>query len=227
MSLVLVVEDEPDAAAGISMLLDRRGYTVVVAGDGPSALRSFHESRPDLVLLDIALPGMDGWHVLTRIRELSDVPVMMLTARGDETDKVRGLRGGADDYLVKPFGREELVARVEVLLRHRPTKTTPVDEVYEDQVVRVDPGSWTIWVDGEPCEVSPTGFRVMLALVRNAGHVLTPTQLLTLAWPDGFAVGEERVKYAVLRLRRDLGLTGAGSPIESVRGVGYRYRARP
>ena len=117
MSTVLVADDSPEMLMTVAALLERAGHTVARAADGQEALRAVYERRPNLVLLDVEMPGLDGWQVLDRIRDLSDVPVMMLTAEGNETDKVRGLRGGADDYVTKPFGGGELVARVEALPR--------------------------------------------------------------------------------------------------------------
>ena len=114
---VLVIEDEEDIAFGIRVVLERSGLTVTRAGNGAEGLRVFHSAQPDLVILDVGLPGMDGWTVLERIRDLSDVPILMLTARGQEVDKVRGLNAGADDYLLKPFGNAELAARARALLR--------------------------------------------------------------------------------------------------------------
>jgi DNA-binding response OmpR family regulator len=222
---VLVVEDDQDIALGITVVLSRNGFEVTHSGDGKEGLRVFHASRPDLVVLDIGLPGLDGWAVLERIRDLSDVPVLILTAHGNEADKVRGLRGGADDYLTKPFGNRELAARVEALLR-RPRAGQPPAEVYDDGslVVRFDAREVT--VDGVPVALTPTEFRLLSALVRHPGQILAPDQLLELAWNDPLGIGPERVKFAVMRLRRKLGQDGGpGSSVEAVRGFGYRYVA--
>ena len=127
---ILVVDDETDIRALLRVLLERSGHAVVEAADGNEALRVFYAEQPELVLLDVSLPGLDGFATLQRIRDLSDVPVVMLTARADELDKVRGLRGGADDYVTKPFGRQELLARVETHLRRQPRGET--SETYED-----------------------------------------------------------------------------------------------
>jgi DNA-binding response OmpR family regulator len=168
---------------------------------------------------------MDGWQVLERLRDVSDVPVLLLTAHGQESDKVRGLRGGADDYLTKPFTNAELVARVEALLRRSAGATSWADEVYDDGVLRIDPASRRTYVDGAEVRLTPTEFRLLNVLVRHVGAVLSPNQLLAQAWDDPTGIGPERVKFAVLRLRRKLGWTDPdASPIESVRGFGYRYR---
>jgi DNA-binding response OmpR family regulator len=222
---VLVVEDEPDLRRSLDTVLRRAGYTVVLAEDGRAGLRAVHDVRPDALVLDIGLPGMDGWQVLARVRDLSDVPVLLLTAHGAETEKVRGLRAGADDYLTKPYGNNELVARVQALLRRTSAATRAVPDVYDDGTVRLDPGARTVLVGGADVKLSPTEFRLLAVLARNSGQVLTPNQLLDRVWGDPTGIGPERVKFAVLRLRRRLGWSDpASSPIQSVRGIGYRYR---
>ncbi|HEV7896388.1 MAG TPA: response regulator transcription factor [Planosporangium sp.] len=225
MSRLLVVEDDPDIALALRLLLTRAGHQVAHAKDGRAGLRDAYTERPELVILDIGLPGMDGWQVLERLRDVSDVPVLLLTAHGQESDKVRGLRGGADDYLTKPFTNAELVARVEALLRRSAGTSSWADEVYDDGVLRIDPAARRTYVDGVEVRLTPTEFRLLNVLVRHVGAVLSPNQLLAQAWDDPTGIGPERVKFAVLRLRRKLGWTDPdASPIESVRGFGYRYR---
>ncbi|HEX6755403.1 MAG TPA: response regulator transcription factor [Mycobacteriales bacterium] len=222
-STVLLVEDDADIRRGLETVLTRAGLAVLHAPDGRAGLRAVHAERPDVVVLDIGLPGMDGWQVLDRLRDLSDLPVLLLTARGAEAEKVRGLRAGADDYLTKPFGNAELVARVQALLR-RGTGTPP-PELYDDGTVRLDTAARTVLVGGEEARLSPTEFRLLAYLVRNRGQVVTPNQLLDRVWGDPTGVGPERVKFAVLRLRRRLGWSDpVSSPIQAVRGMGYRYR---
>ena len=221
---VLVIEDDQDISLGIRTVLSRQGLDVASSADGRQGLRAFHSDRPDLVVLDIGLPSMDGWAVLERIRDLSDVPVLILTAHGQEGDKVRGLQGGADDYLTKPFGNRELAARVEALLR-RPRAGEPRVEVYDDGRLLVRVTAREVSVGGTPVSLTPTEFRLLAALIRHPGQTLTPDQLLKLAWNDPLGVGPDRVKFGVMRLRRKLG-QGAGEPgaaIEAVRGFGYRY----
>ena len=221
---VLMIEDDADIALAVSTMLSRSGFQTTTAPDGRAGLRALHDARPSLVILDIGLPGLDGWAVLERIRDLSDVPVLILTAHGHEAEKVRGLRGGADDYLTKPFSTAELTARVQALLRRqRPARQH--DEVYDDGSVRVDFSTHEVRVEGTYVELTPTEFRLLAALVQNRGQVLSQDQLLALAWHDPLGVGPDRVKYSVLRLRRKLGAAaGPDSPIEAVRGFGYRYR---
>jgi DNA-binding response OmpR family regulator len=224
---VLVIEDDQDISLGIRTILSRHGLDVAGAPDGRQGLRAFHTARPDpfdLVVLDIGLPAMDGWAVLERIRDLSDVPVLILTAHGNEGDKVRGLHGGADDYLTKPFGNRELAARVEALLR-RPRAQQPPAEVYDDGQLRVSLDRREVSVGGTPVALTPTEFRLLAALIRHPGQTLTPDQLLKLAWNDPLGVGPDRVKFGVMRLRRKLGQVPGqpGASIEAVRGFGYRY----
>jgi DNA-binding response OmpR family regulator len=220
---VLVIEDDRDIALSIRTVLTRSGFDVANSTDGKQGLRIFHTARPDLVVLDIGLPTLDGWQVLERIRDLSDVPVLILTAYGTEADKVRGLHGGADDYLTKPFGNRELAARVEALLR-RPRAGRPPPEVYDDGSLLVRLDAREVSVNGEPIALTPTEYRLLTALVRHPGRTLTPDQLLELAWNDPLGIGPERVKFGIMRLRRKLGQHGDPGPaIEAVRGFGYRY----
>jgi DNA-binding response OmpR family regulator len=223
---VLVVEDDKDISLGIRTVLGRNGYDVMSSADGKDGLRVFHASRPDLVVLDIGLPTLDGWAVLERIRDLSDVPVLILTSHGNEADKVRGLHGGADDYLTKPFSNRELAARLEALLR-RPRSAQPQPEVYDDGSLQVNLGSREVSVNGGAITLTPTEYRLLAALIRHPGQTLTPDQLLKLAWNDPLGIGPDRVKFSIMRLRRkldgDSAGAGLGSSIQAVRGFGYRY----
>ncbi|MBU6330582.1 MAG: response regulator transcription factor, partial [Acidobacteria bacterium] len=192
--------------------------------DGHIGLRLFHETHPDLVLLDIGLPGIDGWGVLERIRDISDVPVVILSARGLETEKVRGLQAGADDYITKPFGHQELVARIGAVLRRNSTAGFD-QECYADCQLQIDVPRREVLVQGHPVDLTAGEFRLLHALTRHVGQVLSPEQLLELAWDDPTGIGASKVKFSILRLRRKLGSEDpATSPIESVRGFGYRYR---
>jgi DNA-binding response OmpR family regulator len=221
---VLVVEDEPDIWRSLEVILQRAGYEPCWAADGHEGLRRFGIDAPDLVLLDVSLPGLDGWSVLERIRNVSQVPVMLLTARDLEMDKVRGLLGGADDYLTKPFSNDELVARVGALLRRSPP-TAAEPAVYDDGRVGIDFTRREVRVEGTLVDLTPTEFRLLTTLVRHAGQVLSPAQLLELGWNDPSGTGPGRVKFTILSLRRKLGWNDLQtSPVENVRGFGYRYR---
>jgi DNA-binding response OmpR family regulator len=220
---ILVVDDDPDIRGLVRELLDRRGFAVNEAKDGQEALRVFFDERPDLVVLDIGMPGLDGWKTLERIRELSDVPVVMLTAKATELEKTRGLRAGADDYVTKPFGRQELLARIEALLR-RSGRRDPRPEVYSDAFVTIDFGRRSVSVRGEPVELTPLEFRLLTAFVRHPNQVLTHEQLLELVWGDAHAA-REQVKLYVGYLRKKLSPDAPDSvPIETRRGFGYAYR---
>ena len=218
---VLIIEDDPDITLSVATLLGRSGFEVRSAAGGRDGLRLFHAEPPDIVVLDVGLPEMDGWTILGRIRELSEVPVLMLTSRGQEADKVRGLRAGADDYLTKPFGNSELVARIQALLRRSTGAESHAEDVYDDGTVQLDLRAHSVTVDGAPVELTATEYRLLAVLVRHRGQVLSPAKLLELAWSDPSGIGPERVKYSVMRLRRKLG--SGGTAIEAVRGFGYRY----
>jgi DNA-binding response OmpR family regulator len=218
---VLVVDDDSDIRGLLRQLLERSGHLVKEAGDGREGLRTLHSWRPDLVLLDITMPGLDGYTTLERIRELTDVPVLMLSARETEIDKVRGLKAGADDYVTKPFGRQELLARVEALLRRRGAARTEIPEAYEDKALFVDFTQRLVRAGGEEVALTPLEYRLLSAFVRHPNQILSHEQLLELVWGDEDA-SREQVKLYVGYLRRKLGMPDA---IESVRGFGYRYRA--
>ena len=224
MTSILVVDDDDDIRALVGELLERAGHVVIKAPDGESALKLFYSRKPDLVVLDVSMPGLDGWEVLNRIRELSDVPVLMLTARAEELEKVRGLRAGADDYVTKPFGRQELLARVDATLR-RGRSAPQAQETYADDFLTVDFAQRKVTAGGVELALTPLEFRLLGAFVRNQNQVLSHDQLLELAWGDARSADRDQVKLYVGYLRRKLG-TGAGdeSPIETVRGFGYRYR---
>lgn len=215
---ILVVDDEPDIRELVGVLLVRAGHEVTMAGDGRAGLRAFHAHRPDLVILDITMPELDGWQTLERIRDLSDVPVLILTARGAELERVRGLRAGSDDYVAKPFGRQELIARVDALLR-RTRETVEVGATYADGAIEVDFASYAVTVHGTPVALTPLEFRLLASFVRHPDQVLSHLQLVELAWDDPLHVSTAQVKLYVGYLRRKIG----AELIETVRGFGYRF----
>jgi DNA-binding response OmpR family regulator len=224
---VLVIEDDSAVQQLIDTVLRRQGFDVLLAGTGRAGLRQVHEHRPGVVVLDVGLPDLDGWQVLERIRDISEVPVLMLTGYAEEPDKVRGLRAGADDYLTKPFGLDEFTARLEALLRRGSWATPETMDAFTDGDLCVDFGGRTVTLDGELVGVTPIEFKLLAALVRNPGQVLTAEELLLQAWDDGSGIGADRVKFSVHRLRRKLGWEELErSPIEAVRGFGYVYRRR-
>jgi DNA-binding response OmpR family regulator len=217
---ILVVEDDPDVRRLVASLLTRAGMEVVEAEDGRRGIRAFFEVRPDLVVLDLELPEMDGWEVLERLREMSSAPVLMLTAQGAEVDKVRALTGGADDYVTKPFGPRELVARVEALLR-RSGDPAPV-LASGDGEVTLDEVQHRVLVSGRPLDLTPTEFRVLATLLRNPRQVVTQEQMLEEVW--GGRADPKQLRLYVSYLRRKFSELGV-DPIETVRGIGYRLRS--
>jgi DNA-binding response OmpR family regulator len=220
---VLVVDDDEVVRALVGALLQRAGHQVLSAQDGRAALRVLFRERVDLVLLDIDMPELDGWQTLDRVREVSDVPVLMLTAQDQELDKVRALRSGADDFVVKPFGRQELVARAEALLRRSAARgpATPPD-VYTDAALTVDHEQRTARAQDAELPLTPLEFRLLAAFIRHPGQVLSADRLLDLVWGDRLG-GRDQVKLAVGRLRAKLAPHVEPTPIHTVRGFGYRY----
>jgi DNA-binding response OmpR family regulator len=226
-SRILVVDDDDDIRGLVRTLLERTGAEVHEAPNGREGLREFHAWRPDVVVLDVSMPEMDGWNVLERIRDMSEVPVLMLTARGDELERVRGLQAGADDYVVKPFGKQELVARVQALLR-RASRASAQEEsdTYADAYLSIDWAQARVTVDEREVQLTPLEFRLLSTFVRHPRQVLSRDQLLELVWGDTFGVGGDQVKLYVGYLRRKLEPDAPDAvPIETVRGFGYRYKA--
>jgi DNA-binding response OmpR family regulator len=221
---ILVVDDDQDIRQLLRALLERAGYVVDEAEDGRAALRILFTTPPALVILDVTMPDMDGYETLERIRDLSEVPVLMLTARTQELEKVRGLSAGADDYVAKPFGRQELLARVQALLR-RSGGRSEVVETYADDFVQVDYGQRRIVVENRDVQLTPLEFKLLAAFVQNPNLVLSRDQLLELVWGDPYGVSGDQVKLYVGYLRKKLVPDAPETaPIETVRGFGYRYR---
>jgi len=219
---VLVVDDDDDIRLLLEELLRGAGYAVETAQDGRVALRAFHAHPADVVVLDLSMPELDGFETLERLRDLSDVPVILLTARSGEIDKVRGFRSGADDYVVKPFGRQELLARIEALLRRAPEPTHL--EHYEDAAISIDYARRLVMCRGLPVRLTPLEFRLLDAFTRHPGQVLSAEQLIEQCWGHEVGVSRDQVKLYVSYLRRKLGQEAEGfEPIETVRGFGYRY----
>jgi DNA-binding response OmpR family regulator len=219
---VLVIDDDSDVRALVTTLLGRAGYLVSEAENGRAALKVLYGQRPDLVVLDVNMPDLDGWGTLARIRELSDVPVIMLSARGEELEKVRALRAGADDYVTKPFGRQELLARVETVLRR--ADGGGMKETYSDSILTVDFGERRLRVGERDVELTPLEFKLLSAFVEHPNQLLEHGQLLEMVWGGERGTSRDQVKLYVGYLRKKLADAGAvPDAIETVRGYGYRY----
>ena len=222
---VLVIDDDEDIRALVAELLARAGMTVEEAADGRAGLRALHRSPPDLAVLDVSMPDLDGWQTLERIRDLSEVPVLMLTARGAELERVRGLQAGADDYVVKPFGRQELLARVQALLRRAGSRGANGQETYADERLSIDFAQRAVTFEGREVALTPLEFKLLSAFVRHPRQVLSRDQLLELVWGDAYGVSGDQVKLYVGYLRRKLDPEDPTAvPIETVRGFGYCYK---
>jgi len=222
MTKILVIDDEPSITNLVSAYLKPEGYEVFTAADGNAGLKAARTFKPDLIILDLMLPGIDGIELLTRLRRESDVYVIMLTARTEETDKIVGLSVGADDYVTKPFSPRELVARVKAALRRLQTGAGAGAErsVLSFKHVRVDVGAHTVHVDDELIELTSIEFELLHALAENHGRVLSREQLLEKVW-GGEYFGEMRVVDVHLgHVRQKL---GNDDFISTVRGVGYRF----
>jgi two-component system phosphate regulon response regulator PhoB len=225
---ILVVEDERDIAALVAFHLMKDGYRVRTAEGGVEALEAVSTERPDLILLDLMLPGFSGYEVLSELRrrtELIEIPVIVLTARRDEADRVKGLELGADDYITKPFSPRELVLRVGAVLRR--AQAPPIagaTRTLRGGGITVDLSAMSVAVAGRAVDLTPTEYRLLTTLLERRGRVQSRQQLLELAWDIHARIETRTVDMHVQRLRSKLG--GAGDWIETVRGFGYRFRAR-
>ncbi|WP_459185341.1 response regulator transcription factor [Streptomyces sp.] len=227
---VLVVDDEPKIRMTVRGYLEADGFQVLEAQDGPSGLQAVTRDRPDLVVLDVMLPGLDGFQVLRRIRQSSQVPVIMLTARDEEVDRLIGFTTGSDDYVTKPFSPRELALRVRAILRR--TDSAPGAGEYDGSLrfdgLTIDPGTRTVLVDGSPAELSALDFDLLIAMARAPGRVFTRRGLLAQVWGEDF-FGDERVVDVHIRTLRRALRDDASAPrfVGTVRTVGYRFVGRP
>lgn len=230
MKTILLVEDTYDLAQVIKRELMANGFNVVHAGNGLTALHLHSKEQPALVVLDWMLPDVDGLEVLRRIRQTASTPVLMLTARGEEADRVIGLELGADDYMAKPFSMREFLARVRALLRRaeQVQQILQADQCGADAPLRhgtlyLDPQAHLVTVDDVEIDLSPTEFALLHLLMRSPGRAFSRTYLLDTLWGESYVGGDRSVDNTVLRLRKKLG--PPGEDIETVWGIGYRLRA--
>lgn len=223
---VLVVDDEEAIAEAVRARLENEGYRVLVAGDGPEALETAGRERPDLVVLDLMLPGMDGLEVCRQLQRDRWVPVLMLTARTEEADKVAGFAVGADDYLTKPFSLRELAVRVRAILRRVDRiEQAPSTEPLRSGALSIDPSRRRVSVDDAEIQLTPLEFEILLTLAREPGVVFTREQLMDRVWGYRDYAGGRVVDSHVARIRRKLGEDGAEPRfIRTIHGVGYAFR---
>ncbi len=223
---ILIVDDEPDILELVQTRLELAGYETIAAESGEETLKSFFTARPDLALLDLEMPGMDGFELCERIRQMSDVPIIFLTAFGSEDHRVKGLQVGADDYVVKPFSKNELVARVEANLRRASMPSIQRDEqVYADPVLTIDHQAHMVTVRGSEISLSPLEYRLLTALLKHPGQVLSHNQLLDLAWgPNSSETSTDSVRLYISYIRGRIEEDPKRPRlIETVREFGYRY----
>ena len=223
-STILLVEDDPTLSEMLRYNLEREGYRVIVAEDGVIGLEQARREQPDLIVLDIMLPRLDGFSVCRILRQESDIPILMLTARQDEVDRIAGLELGADDYVSKPFSLGELLARVRAILRRSERQPTSSREVLEAGAIRIDTGSRRAWRSADELNLSQKEFDLLTCLVRNRGMALSRDVLLERVWGYDF-LGDSRTVDVHVRWLREKVEPDPGRPIyiQTVRGVGYRF----
>ncbi|CVN34650.1 response regulator transcription factor [Micrococcus luteus] len=226
MSRILIVEDEESFSDPLSYLLEKEGFEVTVAADGNEALSVFERDSADLILLDLMLPGMSGTEVCRQVRQRSNVPVIMLTAKDSEIDKVVGLELGADDYVTKPYSSRELVARVRAVLRRQGDQEEPMSATISAGPVRMDVERHVVSVDGEQVSLPLKEFELLEMLLRNAGRVLTRGQLIDRVWGSDYVGDTKTLDVHVKRLRSKIE-PDPSSPryLVTVRGLGYKFEA--
>jgi len=224
VKLILVVEDEMKIARLVRDYLEHAGFDVIITGDGGAALASARGAKPDLVVLDLGLPGLDGLDVTRELRRSSNVPIVILTARGDEADRIVGLELGADDYVVKPFSPKELVARVRAVLRRTEVARAGPPEVLRVADIEVDVPRLRVSVRGRPVDLTPTEFQLLATLVREPGRVFTRGQLLDAVHGVAIESYERAIDAHVKNIRRKIEPTpGRPRYLLTVHGVGYRF----
>lgn len=219
---ILVVEDEVSIQRVIRTYLESENFRVVCVDNGLAVLDQASNLKPDLIILDLMLPGMDGMEIAARLRQESDVYILILTARTEEADRVAGLRLGADDYLTKPFSPRELVARVQAILRRR-RNLEPASNILRFEHLSIDPDRHEVNIPEQLIELTTTEFKVLLELARHAGRVLTREQLMDRVWGTDFFGTDRVVDVYIGQVRRKLEQATGENLIQSVRGVGYKF----
>ena len=221
---ILVIDDEESTTQLLKILLERRGYEVITALRADEGLRQAYRTHPDLVLLDIMMPEMDGWAVCEKLRELSDVPIIFLTARGETKDVVRGLDMGADDFIIKPYDNDELIARVRAHLRRSPNASISEEFAFDNGDFRLNLINREVRVKSTQVHLTPKEFDLLSALVRNAGRVMPRNELVREAWGPGYTEGVDSLKLYIHYLRQKIEENPERPKyILTSRGVGYRF----
>lgn len=223
---ILVVDDDVNICELLRLYLEKEGYTVSIVNDGESAVKSFGEIQPDLMLLDIMLPRLDGWQVCREIRKFSDKPIIMLTAKGETFDKVLGLELGADDYVVKPFDAKEVVARVKAVLRRSAgTPAADIKQVEYDKL-KINLTNYELWVDGKRIDTPPKQLELIYHLASNPNRVFTRDQLLDEVWGFDYYGDSRTVDVHVKRLREKLEGVSDKWELKTVWSVGYKFETK-
>ena len=226
-NVILVVDDDTNILAIIEMYLKKEGYTVATCTRGDAAIESFHDVKPTLVLLDVMLPGMDGWTVLEKLRAESTVPVIMLTAKGDTLDRIQGLELGADDYIVKPFSAREVVARVKAVLRRLAMAKEQPQQVLRFDDLEININNYDVRVKGERIPFTPKEVEIFQLLASHPGKVYERETILSLVWGYDFYGDTRAVDTQIKRIRQKLPPEGSTSwSIKTVYGVGYKFEVR-
>lgn len=223
---VLIIDDDTTLLLLLRQSLEKAGYHILTATNGLAGLQQMYEHRPDLIILDVMMPRMDGWETVSRIREMSQVPVIMLTAKDEEADKIRGFGAGVDDYVTKPFSFAELTARVGAVL-HRTRQTTPTrpSQVYNVGEMVIDLADRRVTKRGEIINLTPTEYKLMAVLVENAGRVLSREQLLSQVWGDAYIGDTDYIKRYIWYLRQKLEDDPSNPEyVLTDRGFGYSFR---
>lgn len=224
---VAVIDDEPDIGELLRYNLEQEGYQVALITEGEKAIEGIRTERPDLVILDLMLPGVSGMEICRQLRktpEFENLPVIMLTAKSSETDKIVGLELGADDYITKPFSPREVVARVKAVLRRldEPRRDRPIHSNFQFEGIDLDCGRHEVRVDGGEVKLTNTEFKILQCLIQRPGHVFNRQQLIDFALGENVSVVDRTIDVHITNLRKKLG--AKGNRIESIRGVGYRLK---
>ena len=223
---VLIVDDDKNICELLRLYLEKDGYATVIANDGDEAVKAFNAQEPDIILLDVMLPKLDGWQVCREIRKTSQVPIIMLTAKGETFDKVFGLELGADDYITKPFDSKEVVARIKAVMRRGVKAAENADKVVKYDKLVINLTNYELWVDGKQIDTPPKELELIYHLASNPNRVFTRDQLLDEVWSFDYYGDSRTVDVHVKRLREKLAGASDKWELKTVWGVGYKFEVR-